>query len=92
MVSITYYGLSAYRESNNLLDSLLSQDPARRIGTTAQAYADFGLFLSPFLIANMHPMPNNAWSTEMCSHARNWLLQISAASRLHCSQQQGALF
>ena len=32
-VDYAYYlkGLSAYRESNNLLDSLLSQDPARRL-------------------------------------------------------------
>ncbi len=50
-VDYAYYlkGLSAYRESNNLLDSLLSQDPARRdMAPLREAYADFGLFLSRF--------------------------------------------
>ena len=50
-VDYAYYlkGLSAYRESNNLLDILLSQDPARRdMAPLREAYADFGLFLSRF--------------------------------------------
>ena len=50
-VDYAYYlkGLSAYRDSNNLLDSLLSQDPARRdMAPLREAYADFGLFLNRF--------------------------------------------
>ena len=50
-VDYAYYlkGLSAYRDSNNLLDSLLSQDPARRdMAPLREAYADFGVFLNRF--------------------------------------------
>ena len=50
-VDYAYYlkGLSAYRDSNNLLDSLLSQDPARRdMAPLREAYGDFGVFLNRF--------------------------------------------
>ena len=50
-VDYAYYlkGLSAYRVSNNLLDSILSQDPARRdMAPLREAYADFAVLLNRF--------------------------------------------